>query len=151
MPVLLLIEQSCFGGERFDRQYIEDLLDDEDVDVFVAVVKDAIVGSAMIRHERRGKRSNLLSLALLPCEQGRGYSKVILAKVEELAQKRGSRSVYLEVRVQNAPAIRLYHNSGYVTGSRLQGFFGKDEDAWKMTKGIEAAPDGSRERLESKK
>jgi [ribosomal protein S18]-alanine N-acetyltransferase len=151
MPELLLIEKSCFGGERFDRRYIEELLDDGDVDVCVAVVKGKIVGSAMVKHEKQEKRSNLLSLALLPREQGRGYSKVMLAKVEELAGERGSRSVYLEVRVENAPAIRLYRNAGYVTGSRLQGFFGKDEDAWKMTKGIEATPDGSRERHESKK
>ncbi len=136
LTALLLIEQSCFGGERFDRWYIEELLDDEDVDVFVAIVKDAIVGSAMVKHERRGKRSHLLSLALLPIEQGRGYSKVMLAKVEGLARERGSRSVYLEVRVQNAPAIRLYRNSGYVTTSRLVDFFGKGEDAWLMVKSL---------------
>jgi len=134
MPVLLLIEQSCFGHERFDRGYIEELMASRDVDVHVAVVKGSVIGSVMVRHDLRLRLSNLLSLAVLPSEQGKGYSKTMLLKAEQLSKDRGSGSMRLEVREHNAPAIRLYHNAGYKVVSRLLDFFGKGEDAWLMSK-----------------
>ncbi len=136
MPSLLGIEQNCFGHERFDRRYLEELMASPEVDVYVASVKGAVIGSVMVRHDSRSARSNLLSLALLPTERGKGYSKVLLLKAEQLAVARGSRSMVLEVREHNAPAIRLYQNAGYRIVSRLPDFFGKGEHAWLMTRSL---------------
>jgi len=135
MDALLSIEQSCFRKERFYQPYIEGLLASESVDSLVGVVKGAVVASAMVEHEAHG-RSHLLSLATDPGHQGQGYSKSMLAKVEELARGRGSRLMFLEVRVDNAPALRLYRGNGYRIIRLLPDFFGPQEDAWQMEKDI---------------
>lgn len=136
MGDLLGIEQSCFRGERFHRAYVLQLLGSADVDILVGVVKGTVVASAMVRHDAGERRSHLLSLALLPSHQGRGYSKLMLAEVEELARRRGSGRITLEVRVENAPAIRLYRGNGYVATALLPSFFGPQEDAWLMEKAL---------------
>ncbi len=134
MPALLAIEQSCFGHERFERRYIDELIGSSEADVFVAVVKGMVIGSVMVKHEAANERSHLLSLALLPSEQGKGYSRSMLGLSEDLGRRRGSRSMYLEVREHNAPAIRLYRNAGYAVVTKLADFFGRSEDAWLMTR-----------------
>jgi ribosomal protein S18 acetylase RimI-like enzyme len=131
MDALLSIEQSCFRKERFHQSYIEILLAAEEVDVIVGEVKGVVVASAMVEHEAHG-RSHLLSLATDPGHQGQGYSKSMLAKVEVLARERGSCLMFLEVRVDNSPALRLYHGNGYRTVRLLADFFGPREDAWQM-------------------
>lgn len=57
----------------------------------------------------------------------------LLARAVEVAQERGIRSYYLEVRKSNEAAIRLYEKFGFaVTGTR-KGFYDKPkEDAYVM-------------------
>jgi ribosomal protein S18 acetylase RimI-like enzyme len=136
MDALLSIEQSCFRKERFYQQYIESLLSSPEVDSLVGEVKGTVVASSMIIHDRKSKRSHLLSLATLPSHQGRGYSKLMLARVEELARERGSSIIFLEVRVDNSPALRLYQGNGYIATWMLPDFFGPQEDAWLMEKAL---------------
>jgi ribosomal protein S18 acetylase RimI-like enzyme len=131
MDALLSIEQSCFRKERFYQSYIEILLASEEVDVIVGEVKGLVVASAMAEHDL-ASRSHLLSLATDPGHQGHGYSRSMLAKIEELARERGSRLMFLEVRVDNSPALRLYQGNGYRMIRLLADFFGPQEDAWQM-------------------
>jgi len=136
MDALLSIERSCFRKERFYQPYIESLLSSPDVDSIVGEVKGVVVASSMIMHDAGTRKSHLLSLATLPSHQGRGYSKLMLARVEELARARGSSLIFLEVRVGNSPALRLYQRNGYLAKQLLPGFFGPREDAWLMEKAL---------------
>jgi GNAT superfamily N-acetyltransferase len=46
--------------------------------------------------------------------RGRGYSRLILQRLEERAQRRGCRRVVLETGVGQPEAIGLYESSGYL-------------------------------------
>jgi ribosomal protein S18 acetylase RimI-like enzyme len=131
---LLLIEQTCFSHERFPRHYIEGLMALRAADVLVGTVRELVVSSAMVMHYDARNRSHLLSLATLPSHQGRGLSRKMLARAEELARRHGSSSMSLEVRKGNSPAIHLYERQGYSTVGALADFFGPREDAWQMEK-----------------
>ncbi len=134
MEALLAIEGACFRGERFHRSYIEHLISAEEVDVFVCVVRGAVISSAMVVHYRASELSRLLSLATLPAYRGRGYSRTMLKRAEDLARQNGSRKMGLEVRKSNLAAIGLYEENGYRSIGTLHDFFGPVGDAWQMEK-----------------
>uniref|UniRef100_UPI003784F276 GNAT family N-acetyltransferase n=1 Tax=Methylocella sp. TaxID=1978226 RepID=UPI003784F276 len=67
------------------------------------------------------RKARLYSIALDPAAHGRGYGRLLLAASEEAARARGARTLRLEVRDDNARAIRLYEQAGY-------GAFGRYED-----------------------
>jgi ribosomal-protein-alanine N-acetyltransferase len=136
MTDLLSIERDCFGKERFSRSLIRSLMGSADADVLVGTYEGRVVASAMVLHDPSALRSRILSLAILPGYQGRGYSKVLLLHLEERSRMRGSLSIFLEVRVENEAAIALYLRSGYRTGDRIPHFFGRGQDAWYMERAL---------------
>jgi ribosomal protein S18 acetylase RimI-like enzyme len=136
LPGLMRIERECFGRERFSRRYLVSLLEDREVDSVVGTMGDDVVASAMVLHFPSTQRSRILSLAIIPEEQGQGRSKALLSHVEALARERGSSAIFLEVRVENEAAIRLYLGRGYRIGDRIPDFFGEGEDAWYMERAL---------------
>jgi ribosomal-protein-alanine N-acetyltransferase len=46
----------------------------------------------------------------------------------------GVSRVYLEVSVENAPAIRLYESFGFARHRRLKDYYSEGIDGWKMVK-----------------
>src|SRR5579859_4660420 len=50
---------------------------------------------------------------VLPECRGRGYSKIVLATLEQMARERGYDSARLETGHRQPAAIRLYQQSGY--------------------------------------
>ena len=54
-----------------------------------------------------------------PGWRGRGLSRQVLARLEELAEALGARRVVLETGLQQPEAMRLYETSGY---ERIEGF-----------------------------
>jgi ribosomal-protein-alanine N-acetyltransferase len=136
LPGLMRIEHDCFGRERFSRRYLVSLLEDQEVDVLVGMVEGEVAASAMVLHDPSTVRSRILSLAIIPEEQGHGRSKTLLTHVEGLARQRGSFLIFLEVRVGNDAAINLYLGRGYRIGDRIPDFFGRGEDAWYMERAL---------------
>lgn len=58
--------------------------------------------------------AHLLNVCVTRDRQGRGYGHVLLhGLLDELRQLK-TRTVFLEVRVSNVPAIRLYEQAGFV-------------------------------------
>lgn len=51
--------------------------------------------------------------------RGRGYARVVLARLEELADSLGARRVVLETGSRQPEAVRLYESTGY---ERIDGF-----------------------------
>jgi GNAT superfamily N-acetyltransferase len=56
---------------------------------------------------------------VVPDHRGRGYSRVVLARLEDLARSLGARRVLLETGMKQPEAMRLYETSGY---ERVEGF-----------------------------
>jgi ribosomal-protein-alanine N-acetyltransferase len=75
---------------------------------------------------------HLLNITLAPAEQGRGYGRALLELLRVRSQQHEARKLWLEVRVSNPRAQRLYLSFGFeVVGSR-RGYYpahGGREDA----------------------
>ncbi len=55
----------------------------------------------------------LLNITVDPSYRKKGYAEKVLRIMEDLASSRSMESIFLEVRVGNEPAIRLYKKLGY--------------------------------------
>jgi ribosomal-protein-alanine N-acetyltransferase len=113
-------------------------------DIFlVAVVGGKIVGYNMCRiemgvgHIKRGivKQGHVVSIAVLPEYRRRGIATALMLRaMDAMKNKYGASEVYLEVRVSNEPAIRLYEKLGFTKVRILRGYYLDGEDAYLMAR-----------------
>jgi len=87
-------------------------------DVLVGLADDRIVASAMVGYD--GHRGTMYYVSVDPVCRGRGYGAELVAAAEAWLEARGVWKVNLLVRKGNEPALGLYAEQGYVTGSSVQ-------------------------------
>lgn len=82
------------------------------------------VGVALVaaRPGRGGTRTRLASMGVAPEGRRNGTGRLLLRRVIDAARTGGSRTLHLEVFVNNTPARTLYESAGFVPGRRLLGF-----------------------------
>ncbi len=74
--------------------------------------------------------ADILDVAVIPEMRGRGIARAMLVMLLELIKENGAKSVFLEVRASNAPAIGLYTSLGFVPcGLRKNYYTSPREDA----------------------
>jgi len=77
-----------------------------------------------------GEEAHLLNLAVHPNARRLGVGSALLHRALELAQASGARSVVLEVRTSNRPALELYRKFGFrIAGCRPRYYQDTGEDA----------------------
>jgi len=81
-----------------------------------------------------GRSGRLISLATLPDKRGRGHARAMLLRSENEARRLGARSMMLEVRAANLPAINGYLSSGYAVRGTIADYYGPGMDALVMAK-----------------
>ena len=73
--------------------------------------------------------------------QGRGVGGLLLGALLDHARRIGARSAFLEVRVDNAPALALYERFGFERiGRRRRYYQPEDVDAWTMRVALTGGP-----------
>ena len=81
------------------------------------VIDDPLTHTYTIAHAVLGfsvDSAELYNLSVSPRYQGQKFGSVLLDHVLDIARTRPIKSVFLEVRVSNAKAIRLYTSRGFV-------------------------------------
>ncbi|MEO3993363.1 MAG: ribosomal protein S18-alanine N-acetyltransferase [Desulfurococcaceae archaeon TW002] len=112
----------------------------------VADVDSRVVGYIMCRVERGlghinksllKKLGHIISIAVHPDYRriGIGYSLMVEA-LRKLKEFYKVSEVYLEVRVSNEPAIKLYEKLGFKKVQRIRFYYLDGEDAWLMAKEV---------------
>jgi ribosomal protein S18 acetylase RimI-like enzyme len=114
---LVAIENAAFEGDRLSRRSLRAHLTKSTVGLLVAEAEVAgfsqVVGYALIAFRKGSKKARLYSIASDP-QHRLGLGGPMLAACEEEATRRGAESLVLEVRADNARAIALYDERGYV-------------------------------------
>ena len=83
------------------------------------------VGSQTVLDE-----ADIMNVAVAPEYRRRGIARQLLDRLRDLLAAQGIRSLTLEVRASNEPAIALYESLGYVqVGRRPNYYFKPREDA----------------------
>ncbi|RLG88583.1 MAG: ribosomal-protein-alanine N-acetyltransferase [Thermoprotei archaeon] len=110
---------------------------------FVAEINEEIVGYVMCRVEIGighikpwiRKLGHVISIAVLEKFRRRGIGKALMISAMNALKKEYNVSeVYLEVRISNIPAIRLYEQLGFKKVKIIKSYYLDGEDAYVMAK-----------------
>ncbi len=92
---------------------------------WVYVQDGRIVGHGVMM-EAAGE-CHILNLCVDPDWQRRGIGRRLLRHLLGIARRRGADTAYLEVRVSNVPAIRLYESEGFCETGRREDYYPADD------------------------
>jgi ribosomal-protein-alanine N-acetyltransferase len=79
-------------------------------------------------------QGDVATIGVAPRSQGRGLGRRLLDELTAEATRRGCTQLFLEVRVENAPAIALYERSGFERQGRRRDYYGPGADALVLRK-----------------
>jgi ribosomal-protein-alanine acetyltransferase len=113
VDALVRLENAVFDSDQLSRRSIRYFLATPTTNVVVAEVEGSPIGYAMIGFRAKSALGRLFSLAVDPAHGRRGIGRALLIACEERARTRGCIAARLEVRADNAAAMRLYEKSGY--------------------------------------
>jgi len=114
----------------------------------VAEVNGVVVGYVMSRvetgwgHTKYGltKKGHIVSIAVLEGYRRRGIGTALMEAALRGLKEYGAKEVYLEVRVSNIPAIRLYEKLGFTIKKTIPYYYLDGEDAYLMVKSLAEEP-----------
>lgn len=83
-----------------------------------------------------GTTADIQTIGIAPARQRTGLGSKLLNLALTEAKKRGVEQVFLEVAVENAPAISLYKDFGFNQISIRPNYYGAGKNAYVMMRGI---------------
>jgi ribosomal protein S18 acetylase RimI-like enzyme len=132
---LVALEESSFAQDRLSRAQYRKHLDSETALVLVASANHRrFLGTAVVFFRRAATVARLYSLATTPLAQGKGVGSALIEASEDAARARGCRALRLEVRKDNAVAVRLYERLGYVCIGEYTAYYADGSDAVRYEK-----------------
>ena len=135
LPALVGLESATLGGDAWTPHQVGEELERPGATCLVAE-DDGLVGLAFgwtVFEELQ-----VMQVAVHPARRQQGLGQALLRALEEGA--RGAEVAFLEVRVDNDPAIRLYVGAGYRIISRRPRYYADGTDALVMRKGLRREP-----------
>lgn len=122
-----VLEKQCFSAPWSEASVAGEL--DNPLSVWLVCVDRGkvlgYVGSQTVLEE-----SDMMNIAVLPEARRAGIGERLIISLIELLKDRGSRSLALEVRASNTPAISLYKKLGFLQVGRRPNYYrGPREDA----------------------
>jgi [ribosomal protein S18]-alanine N-acetyltransferase len=136
LPGINEVEQLSFvhAGERFTESRVRYLIVNPRAAVTVAVQDDRVLGWAAGLIWLRGREpwGRIYALAVHPQSRGQRLGPRLLKDMIESLRTRGAGRIFLEVRVDNDAAIRLYQSVGFRPCRLLTNYYGPDMPAQRM-------------------
>jgi ribosomal-protein-alanine acetyltransferase len=113
LEALVAIENRSFDVDRFSRRSFRYLLTKANAETLVHEEQERVLAYVMLLFNTGTSLARLYSLAVDPALQGKGIGNALIAAAEESAVAHDCIYLRLEVRRDNATAIRLYEKLGY--------------------------------------
>ncbi len=139
------INRTCLP-ENYSYGFFLRLLRDYPATFLVGEIEGRVVGYVMCRIERTMSRieklrvrkaGHVISVAILPEHRRRGLALSMMIRVlEALKNTYNCSETYLEVRVSNEEAAKLYEKLGYLIVSRERSYYIDGEDAYIMVRSL---------------
>lgn len=136
LAALVELERASFSYDRMSERQFRRHLRSDSAAVLVAEDATRLLGSAVLFFRRGMPRARLYSLATAAAARGRGIGAALLAAAETLARERGLQTLSLEVRRDNAAAVRLYESRGYRRIAALDDYYDDGSAAWRYAKSL---------------
>lgn len=119
--------------DRHTYEKLETMLSQDNIYGFVVTDKLTVVGYCYFQID--GEGAHLMSVAVRPAHQNKGYGAQLMEAMENLCIKFGVKSISLEVRKSNSSAIAFYLKREYEIEGLLENHYKNEEDALYMEKG----------------
>jgi ribosomal protein S18 acetylase RimI-like enzyme len=113
IDALVAIENAVFATDRISRRSFRKLIERQTAETLVAEVEGAIAGYCMVLFRRGSGVARLYSIAVATGHAGSGVGRLLLETAEDTAFEHDRLILRLEVREDNARAIRIYEGNGY--------------------------------------
>lgn len=140
LDALLALEARCFDTDRLSRRNFQWMLRRANAVLLVAEAGGTLAGYILVLFHQGTALGRIYSVAVDPAQRGRGIAEQLLAAAEAAAREHDCAYMRLEVRPDNAAAIRLYEKHGYRRFGVYRQFYEDDTDALRMEKRIARAP-----------
>jgi len=139
LDALVALEGRVFETDRLSRRSFAYFLTRGHADLIVAADgADRPVGYALVLFRRGTSLARLYSFAVDPGHRGRGIGARLLAAAERAALDGDAVWLRLEVRADNAGAIRLYEPAGYRRIGRYLDYYEDHAEALRFEKRLTA-------------
>ena len=123
------IENAAFTTDRISKRSFLRLIASRSASVLVADSGESIDGYCVVLFRAGNRLARLYSIAVRPGNGKPGLGRSLLDAAELAATQRGCEALRLEVRRDNARAIKLYETSSFrLTGVR-PGYYADGHDA----------------------
>jgi len=138
LPRVMEIELQCFTMPWSEATF-RGLLRRSDADLFVAEIDHKVVGYSVFWCVL--DQGELGNVSVAPGWRRQGIGEGLVRTVLDRAHERGVREVFLEVRVSNTGAQRLYESYGFAEIGRRRNYYMEPvEDALVMKRDMETQP-----------
>ena len=140
LPSVIEINMSTLP-EHYSDYFFESILKELPEAFIVAELDHKVVGYIMCKIEfgfsnfrKLGfvKKGHVVSVAVLEEHRGKGVGKALMQEGMVGMTSRKVDEIYLEVRVSNEQAIKLYENLGLQIKTKIRGYYRDGEDAYLM-------------------
>ena len=130
------IEYLSFKNPYSDY-YLKRLLNGNLADLsLIAEIDNNPIGYVIARREFRENEiiGHVIAIAVHPEHRRKGIGRKLMETVLQEFKKLGVKKVYLEVRVNNLPALRLYEKLGFKIVEYIPAYYRDGEDAFVLEK-----------------
>ncbi len=120
---LMRYEQDMFGPESWTASSYREELADRIQRYYVVALDDdaALLGWAGVRV--LGDEAEILTIGVIPTARRAGTGSALLGELIEECRRRSVRVVFLDVRLENEDAQRIYVREGFVGVGRRRGYY----------------------------
>jgi [ribosomal protein S18]-alanine N-acetyltransferase len=132
---LVAMEQELFGPGAWSRQSLAEEIVGPGRWYVGAESEGALIGYAGLWFD--GDDAQVMTVGTRPEAQGRGVGRLLLDALLDRARELRAGAMFLEVRVDNDPALALYRRAGFEQiGLRKRYYQPENVDAWTMRKDL---------------
>ena len=117
---ILEIENRSFPSPWSQRAFIQEI-ENPISHIWVLLADNQLVG--YICFWLFDREIQLINIAVHPDEKGKGLGHHLMTRMIETGLSKGSQYIWLEVRISNLPAKRLYHRLGFEEIGRRRGYY----------------------------
>ena len=125
LEVLYGIERECFTKEAFTKEQIVYLLQNPNAVSLVAQIGGEIAGFIIgLTYPRNKERiGHIYTIDVAVKHRRKGIGLKLLSELERVLVRMGVKTCYLEARLDNVAALKLYRKQGYVETERLKNYY----------------------------
>ena len=89
-------------------------------------------GLSMVRRFGLARKGHVISIATMEAHRGKGVGTALIRRAMDEMREMGCKEAFLEVRVTNENAVKLYGKLGFQVTSTMHGYYKDGESAYLM-------------------